>query len=59
MNGLGLVLLPQLVSLEFQMAQYLSGIAQTVIVTLIVMLPVIRLRRSKGRARLIPVSQAQ
>ena len=59
MNGLGLVLLPQLVSLEFQMAQYLSGIAQTVIVTLIVMLPVIRLRRAKGRARLIPVSQAQ
>ena len=48
MNGIGIILLGQLLSLEFQLAQYFGGIAQQVILALIVMLPVIRLRRGSS-----------
>ncbi len=45
MNAIGMILLGQLLSLEFQIAQYFGGIVQQIILALIVMLPVIRLRR--------------
>jgi len=51
MTGIGLILLPGFLSIESQMAQYLSGIAQQVVVTIIVMLPVVRIRRSHSSQR--------
>jgi hypothetical protein len=42
MTGIGVILLPQFLSVESQLAQYVGGILQQVVVTLIVMLPIIR-----------------
>jgi len=47
MTAIGVILIPQFLSVESQMAQYLGGIVQQVVVTLIVMLPVITLRGSR------------
>jgi hypothetical protein len=44
MTGIGLILLPQFIAVESQMAQYVGGIMQQVVVTLIIMLPVIRIQ---------------
>lgn len=46
MTGIGLIMLPQFLTIESQLAQYLGGIAQQVVITLLVMLPVIRIRKS-------------
>jgi hypothetical protein len=43
--SLGVVLLPQFLTIESQLAQYLGGIAQQVLFTLLVMLPAMSLRR--------------
>ena len=50
MTGIGVILLPQFLAVESQMAQYVGGIMQQVVVTLIVMLPIIRIKglRSRG-----------
>jgi hypothetical protein len=50
MTGIGVILLPQFLAVESQMAQYVGGIVQEVVVTLIVMLPIIKIRglRSRG-----------
>jgi hypothetical protein len=52
MTGIGVILLPQFLAVESQMAQYVGGIMQQVVVTLIVMLPIIRIQglRSRGLA---------
>ena len=52
MTGIGVILLPQFLAVEAQMAQYVGGIVQQVLVTLIVMLPIIRIQglRSRGLA---------
>lgn len=42
MTGVGIALLPQMISIESQMAAYLGGIVQQVAFTLLVFLPVIR-----------------
>ena len=55
MKGIGVILLPQFLAVESQMAQYVGGIAQQVLVTLAVMLPVIRFQRLHARSRSIPV----
>jgi len=47
--GIGIALLPQMLSLESQMAAYLGGILQQVILTIVVFLPVIRLSESKRK----------
>ena len=44
MTGIGVILLPQFLAIESQMAQYVGGILQQVVVTLIVMLPIIRIQ---------------
>jgi hypothetical protein len=44
MVGVGLALLPQMITIESQMAAYLGGIVQQVIFTLLVFSPVIRWR---------------
>jgi hypothetical protein len=53
MTGIGVILLPQFLSVESQMAQYVGGIVQEVVVTLLVMLPIIRVQdlRSRGFAK--------
>jgi len=50
MTAIGVILIPQFLSVESQLAQYLGGIVQQVVVTLIVMLPIISVRNS-GRRR--------
>jgi hypothetical protein len=52
MTGIGMILLPQFLAVESQLAQYVGGILQQVVVTLIVMLPIIRIQglRSRGLA---------
>jgi hypothetical protein len=50
--GIGIALAPQLLNIEFQMAQYLSGMIQNIVVTLILFVPIIQLRKKyafKGR----------
>lgn len=54
--GLGIVLLPQFLTIESQLAQYLGGIVQQVGLTLIVMIPAMSLRR---RATPAPVRRLQ
>jgi len=49
MTAIGVILIPQFLAVEAQLAQYLGGIVQQVAVTLIVMLPIIRLRQSERR----------
>lgn len=57
MTGIGVILLPQFLSVESQMAQYVGGIIQEVLVTLVVMLPIIRIQglRSQGFAKPVKV----
>lgn len=50
MTAIGVILIPQFLAIESQMAQYVGGIVQQVVVTLIVMLPIISVRNS-GRRR--------
>lgn len=49
MTAIGVILIPQFLSVESQMAQYLGGIVQQVVVTLIVMLPIINVQGSRRR----------
>ncbi|HKB65424.1 MAG TPA: hypothetical protein VKC61_06170 [Pyrinomonadaceae bacterium] len=49
MTAIGVILIPQFLSVESQMAQYLGGIVQQVVVTLIVMLPIISVRDIRRR----------
>jgi hypothetical protein len=61
MTGIGVILLPQFLAVESQVAQYVGGIMQQVVVTLIVMLPIIqieglRLRRAKKPLRILNAS---
>jgi hypothetical protein len=47
MTAVGVILIPQFLAVESQMAQYLGGIVQQVVVTLLVMLPIISLHGSQ------------
>ena len=44
---IGVALIPQMIGIEAQMAGYLGGIVQQVILTLIVFLPVMRLSKAR------------
>ena len=48
MVGVGLALLPQMITIESQMATYLGGILQQVIFTLVIFSPVIRWRSQRS-----------
>lgn len=48
MTAIGVILLPQFLAVESQMAQYLGGIVQQVLVTLLVMSPIIRVQGLRG-----------
>jgi hypothetical protein len=47
LNSIGLVLLPQLLQVESQLAQYIAGVGQQIVVALIVMAPMFALHRIK------------
>jgi hypothetical protein len=49
MTGIGVILLPQFLAVESQIAQYVGGILQQVVVTLVVMLPIIRIEGLRSR----------
>jgi hypothetical protein len=49
MTAIGVILLPQFLSVESQLAQYIGGILQEVGVTLLVMLPIIRVQGLRSR----------
>ena len=51
-NAIGVVFLPLLLGIEAQMAQYLGGMVQQVVMILIVMLPLLRFRRTAHHAPL-------
>jgi hypothetical protein len=42
MTSMGIALLPQMISIESQMAAYLGGLLQQIFLTLVIFLPVIR-----------------
>lgn len=44
--GIGIALIPQLLMVETQMAQYVSGLVQQVLLTFLVLLPIVRWRKS-------------
>jgi len=48
MTAIGVILLPQFLAVESQMAQYVGGIVQQVLVTLLVMSPIIRVHGLRG-----------
>jgi hypothetical protein len=54
MIAIGLIMLPQFLAIESQMAQYLGGILQQVLVTLVVMLPVVQIGSPRRSLKLIP-----
>jgi hypothetical protein len=53
LQAVGVVLLPTFLSIESQLAQYLGGIIQEVVVILIVMLPAITMTRSFRRPQVL------
>lgn len=55
MTAMGVILLPQFLAVESQIAQYLGGILQQVVVTLVVMFPIIRMQGLRFRSSFGPV----
>jgi hypothetical protein len=49
--GLGIALLPQLVAVESQMAQYVGGILQQVVVSILAFAPILRWERAGQPSR--------
>ena len=56
LTALGIVLLPQFMSIESQMAQYLGGIIQQIIFTLVIMIPALQFRRKAPTVK-VPLLQ--
>ena len=53
---LGAVLVPQLLAIEAQMAQYVAGLAQQIALVLLVLIPTLELRAQAGQLRrLVPL----
>jgi hypothetical protein len=57
-TSLGMVLLPQLLGIESQMAQYLGGILQQVVLTILVMIPALKFTRSSVKLRNVSLGYA-
>ena len=51
-NALGLALVPQLIAIESQLGQYIAGIAQMIVLTTVVLLPVLVWKRKAERRAL-------
>jgi hypothetical protein len=50
MTGIGVILLPQFLAVESQIAQYVGGILQQVVVALIVMMPILQIHGLRSRS---------
>jgi hypothetical protein len=61
MTGLGIALLPQIINGEAQIAVYLAGLVQQVLLTLIIFSPVIRWKRQPPplKVSLLPPNRTQ
>lgn len=57
LSSLGIVLLPQMLTLESQMAAYMGGLAQQILLSFVVLLPIIRWTRPRPRLNLTPFPQ--
>jgi hypothetical protein len=57
MNALGIVLIPQFLAVESQLAQYLGGVFQQIVFTLIVMIPILRLRSTSSNLQPVAVTR--
>lgn len=55
LSSVGIVLLPQLLSIEAQLAVYLGGLLQQTLLIIIVFLPIIRFNRRDSAKSLVPV----
>jgi hypothetical protein len=53
MSSLGIALLPQMLGIESQMATYVGGIVQQIFFSLVVLLPVIRWKRTSHETRAV------
>jgi hypothetical protein len=54
LSSLGIALLPQMLTLESQMAAYVGGLAQQIILSLVVLVPIIRWKRKRLRTSRLP-----
>jgi len=59
LNGIGIALVPTFLGVDSQLAQYLAGIVQSIVVVLLVLAPVLRLRFREGRDVPQPASTAR
>ena len=48
--AIGIALVPQLIAVEFQLAQYLSGIAQDIALVMLLFLPALRIKKARPAA---------
>lgn len=53
LTALGIVLIPQFLGIELQLAQYLGGVVQQILLTVVVMLPIIRFRYRSKELKLV------
>jgi hypothetical protein len=58
-SGIGLALLPGLLTIESQAAQYIGGILQQIAVVFVVVLPVVRRRKMRHQSDLYMVGEAR
>jgi hypothetical protein len=55
LRAVGLSLLPSIVAIESQMAMYVGGLVQTILLTYILFLPVLRMRRSAASSGMLDI----
>jgi len=56
LNAIGIALIPTFLAVESQLAQYLAGIIQAIVVVLLVLWPVLRLRSREEQKVAVPTS---
>jgi hypothetical protein len=48
MNAIGVAILPNFLAIESQMAQYVSGLVQAIVLTMVVLVPVMKRERRQA-----------
>ena len=56
LNAIGIALIPTFLAVESQLAQYLAGITQAIVVVLLVLWPVLHLRSREEQKAAVPTS---
>jgi hypothetical protein len=59
LNSIGVSLLPGLLDVQSQMAQYLAGLIQQIAVAIIILVPVLEFRRRKGLKSIQTIAAAR